>query len=374
MAGATAQSVRRWRAQRWFLAGQAQSLDEATASLPPLAAGPGAYLSLFARVKGFRARTLERALLKGGFLCVMPIFGLGDVLVAPPIAPLYAATRGFIARRNARRTKRWRALEDQFGEQSAALHGVLSGAPAAAGELSRAPTAIAALDEMARRGQALKVPGDQRLDGRFSYGKPPRELAGASLQVEGYAFLEDLALEFFRFAGPATRDDFSWWSGVSPPAGRHSIEDLSGLIGEIDIEGERKAFFMREEDAADLRQGHGVETSRVCLLPSMDCARFALRSGFAALCDERMAARYVPAARRARGSLAGGPRFLTFGGRIGGKWEPAGPDRIEVEAIRPRSIDEGFASTQAGTDLLEFLRSEIPWALSPDQRGRSALL
>jgi hypothetical protein len=101
----------------------------------------------------------------------------------------------------------------------------------------------------------------------FVFWKPEDRERIAAAPREGWAFLEDLALHYFRTAGPATRDDLAWWLNISFAAARRTIEDLAGTLEEVDIAGEKQAHFMLEEGASALRSGRLEASRRVALLP-----------------------------------------------------------------------------------------------------------
>jgi hypothetical protein len=78
--------------------------------------------------------------------------------------------------------------------------------------------------------------------------------------------LAEVALRFLAQQGPATREDFARWWGVSPADGGRVFKALGERIEPVDVEGE--AYWARAEDVAELRAAESVKTVR--LLPAFD--------------------------------------------------------------------------------------------------------
>ncbi len=80
------------------------------------------------------------------------------------------------------------------------------------------------------------------------------------------AAVEEIALRYLAVHGPATREDFARWWGVSPADGGRVFRALGERIEPVDVEGE--PYWARAEDVADLA---GAERARgVRLLPAFD--------------------------------------------------------------------------------------------------------
>ncbi|NUT49245.1 MAG: winged helix DNA-binding domain-containing protein [Saccharothrix sp.] len=78
--------------------------------------------------------------------------------------------------------------------------------------------------------------------------------------------VERVALRFLAQQGPATREDFARWWGVSPAEGGRVVKALGDRVEPLDVEG--VPHWVRAEDADDLRAAEPVRTVR--LLPAFD--------------------------------------------------------------------------------------------------------
>jgi len=190
-----------------------------------------------------------------------------------------------------------------------------------------------------------------------------------------YRFLEDAALYYYRFAGPATRDDFLWWGSLSRSAARHTIEDLAVVLEEVDLQDERSAQFMLEEDAAELREDRFVETSRVALLPPVDPVQFATRRGFGALCEPRVAARILGQGRPGLRDSTAAVRPLLVGGSVLGTWLWNARDgQVEFHLAREVEDETTDEVRRAAASLAEFLSgpvAKLPRGEAPSRPSRA---
>lgn len=351
MHGVAAADVRRWRAHRSYLTLLATDVATAAAAIPPLSASPSAYLSLAARVENFRPQALDELVLADRALRPYPLWRMGPLLVPPDwIAPLEALHR-FRAGSGARRSRVWRRREAAYAELFPRVGAVLTTAPQTLSQLeqhggldSAAVPWSGGLDElladMAGRGDAVMgLSGTSLAAAEVTFASTDSHDHIPPAAATSYEFLADVALPYFRVAGPATRDDFVWWASISYSSARHTIEDLAGLLEEVDIEGERKAHFLPEDDGADLRRRPLISSERATLLPALDPVRMATEAGFAALCDPRIVPK-APPGRRGPGGIAGGTRPVLVGGAVVGRWEWNAKER-RAETILFKELGEG---------------------------------
>lgn len=190
-----------------------------------------------------------------------------------------------------------------------------------------------------------------------------------------YGFLSELASYYFRVCGPATRDDFALWAGVSRAAARKTLEDLAGVLDEVDIEGERQAHFMMEEDAAEMRARPKPTTTRAVLLPWADPAMTSFARGFASMADARAGARLRLVPRRSREGLGRVAQPVLVGGTIVGSWDRSPKTRrIEVTLVRELGPDAQAAVETEAQRLDRFLEedlSRLPGTSAPARRSAS---
>jgi hypothetical protein len=76
--------------------------------------------------------------------------------------------------------------------------------------------------------------------------------------------LHEIAARYLKAHGPATREDFARWWGVTPAEGWRTLKDLD--LAEVVLDGRK--YLLRKEDEADLRTAEPVRTVR--LLPAFD--------------------------------------------------------------------------------------------------------
>lgn len=368
-----AADVRTWRARRWYLTEPAPDVASAASALPPLPASPTAYVSLFARMPGFRAEALDRMVFEDRSLRPYPMWRRGARLVPVENVSILEATHLFRARAGARRSKVWKRREGAYDAAAPAAAEFLAVNPRTAEQLAdsgacqRAGVPTVArlrdlLDEMAARGDALRTfAGTSLNSAQPAYASPAHADYIPPAPAQTYEFLVDLALDYFRTAGPATRDDFVWWASISYASARHSIEDLAGLLEEVDIDGERKAHFMHEEDAADLRSSRRPRSARAALLPADDPSGVATERGFDVLGGLDLDEGLSSPSRRVRARPVKTTRPLVAGGRIAGSWGWDPHDQRATARIAGELGPEEMAEVEAA---LEGLGDFLPQALS----------
>lgn len=366
MRGVPVKTLRRWRAHRMGLLEPALTVAGALETLPPLSAGPSAYFSLWARVRP-RPDPEHVEGLVAAREALVPHFanGLGDVLLPPDIVAPLAAARLYRVRRDTRRSRRRRQREQALQATAEPVVGTLSRSPAPLAELvprGRAGAkAKAALDEMCARGRVRKSPEGAALDRRFRLALSPEVESAAERLLGGWTFLEDLALYYLKVAGPATRDDFAWWSGASGAAARRTIEELVGLVDEIDLEGGDQAHFMLEEDAAKLRRFVAVPSKHAALLPSLDPVRYAWSEGFASLASARVSPRVEARKRRRSGAIVAEEGVLTVGGSTVGSWT-VGPAGVRCARFGALDEDRDYAVEAERSRVETLVETRLAWA------------
>ncbi|MCA1829794.1 MAG: winged helix DNA-binding domain-containing protein, partial [Myxococcales bacterium] len=117
-----------------------------------------------------------------------------------------------------------------------------------------------ALGKLQNEGRIRRVPVNGRLDQqRYAYvaWKPPpkTDFSEETLAVE-------LARRFFRWAGPATQPQFSWWSGLGVKASKAAIEKLKLA--------QTEHGFLLPEDAPKLEKFRAPEKPQYALVASLD--------------------------------------------------------------------------------------------------------
>lgn len=205
-----------------------------------------------------------------------------------------------------------------------------------------------ALGELQRTGRIRRVPVESRLDQqRYRYALwVPNPLAGFSLTAEQVH--QELAKRFFAWAGPATLDEFRWFSGLGVKAAQAALAGLATeAVGErLLLAGDRDAFAQYREP----------KDPRYALVSSLDGVTL-LRRDLAGLLDPADAAREVVAdkALKKLGGLGDPPSHTILDrGRIVGLWE-FDPERGEIAWTAFVKKNDALKAAVARTE--EFIRS-----------------
>lgn len=111
------------------------------------------------------------------------------------------------------------------------------------------------------QGRLVFGPGE----GQYVRFTSPRTWLGVDPAARDGA-VEEVALRFLAQQGPATREDFARWWGVSPADGGRVFKALGDRIVPLDVEGSSQ--WVRAEDLGSLRDAEPVKTVR--LLPAFD--------------------------------------------------------------------------------------------------------
>jgi hypothetical protein len=111
------------------------------------------------------------------------------------------------------------------------------------------------------QGRLVFGPGE----GQFVRFTAPRTWLGVE-PADREGAVEEIALRFLAQQGPATREDFARWWGVSPADGGRVFKALGERIVPLDVEG--APHWARAQDVESLRGAEPVRTVR--LLPAFD--------------------------------------------------------------------------------------------------------
>lgn len=239
-----------------------------------------------------------------------------------------------------------------------------------------------ALRNLEFAGRIERVPVDDRLDHEQYVWRRPTVAPDLRALPEDLAGLAaPLAERFFRFAGPATLDEFTTWSGLSKRDAKAGIK-ACGLVT-LRITGYADEAFAHPDDADALAAPAPVEGG-VALLNFAD-NYVTLRATPAALADPAHAPRVANSWGRGQKPLSESSylhcRAALDGDRLAGSWEwdpDAGAVVAEPFDDLPPARAEALAAEAAS--LTAFLRDEVGHARSTSidtekaQRERLALV
>ena len=187
---------------------------------------------------------------------------------------------------------------------------------------------------------------------QFTYALLEARVANPS-RLERDAALAELARRYFTTRGPATVDDFAWWSGLTKADARRGVEAAASHLRHESIDG--KSYW-----SPDAERGIRISSPLTHLLPNYDEYIVSLKDRSAY--GERLASSGV----KPRSSALSG-HSLVVNGQIVGGWKRTLVGRSVVVEPRPlvrlseaerRSI--GVAARKFGRFL--GLPARIPWS------------
>ena len=138
-----------------------------------------------------------------------------------------------------------------------------------------------------------------------------RERVGESAPMDRAEALGMLAVKYFRSHGPATLEDFVWWSGLGIGECRRGIEACGKAITSFLYKG--REFFVHEESRT-----RGFRSGKVLLLPSYDEYLIGYKSRDVVLHPD-----YSHHAHDKKGIFH---HVVAYDGEIIGNWHPSAKD------------------------------------------------
>jgi hypothetical protein len=207
--------------------------------------------------------------------------------------------------------------------------GELASALAAAG-ISTAGQRLAHLLQRAEL-EAL-ICGGARRGKQFTYTLLENRAPDSRPRLGRDEALTELALRYFRSRGPATLDDFKWWSGLGPAEARAGLDAVQSRLAATLIEG--RTYWHGKDTAAKVR------SPAAFLLPAFDEYLIAYRDRDAVLDPQ-----FVKRLNAGGGILGAG---IVLDGRVIGTWRRALArsavaielDFFEVPAPQERQVIE----------------------------------
>jgi hypothetical protein len=341
------------------------------------AGGHGTYLALRARIPGLHRADVDHAALEEGSLveipaaraCVMTVPRADAALALraaeKTVAAAYEAakkTAGVTAREIHRLSS---AIVDALGRGPLAGDDLRAAIPAklvrslgdAGKKIGESTTLALALRLMQANG-TVERRATGRLDARrFSYLLfEPRPLAPG----DG---APDLALEltrrFFAWAGPATRAELAWWTGLAQGVAREAMVRAS--LSRVDVDGWDAELWMLEEDVDRLRRARFDDG--FTFLPFRD-NYLGFRRGLDGLVDPAVRDRSVAGWENGPATVGGltslHHHFIVAKGLVVGIWEYDPADRRVVwGAFGDLSAAEKRALKAEAERTAAFAREEL---------------
>jgi hypothetical protein len=161
--------------------------------------------------------------------------------------------------------------------------------------------------------------------------------------------LAELALRYFLGHGPATVQDFCWWSGLTATDAKAGLEAVRSQLAQAVVDG--KTYWMAPGTPEAVAEAAKEKAPRVHLLPGFDEYLLGYRDRSAVL-DPQYAQRIVP------GSNGVFLPTLVIEGRVAGTWKRAAKKKsvqINAQPFAPLSADEESAFWEAAQRYGDFI-------------------
>jgi DNA glycosylase AlkZ-like len=193
---------------------------------------------------------------------------------------------------------------------------------------------------------------------KVTFTRPDAWLAVPATVHDPDEALREVTRRFLAANGPATREDYARWWGVTPAKAGQRISELGDEVEEVDVEGEPRWILAGAQPAGS------APTGVVRLVPAFD--QYVVG---ATLHAEALLPPDVPRALvyRAQGWLS---PVLLVDGRMEGVWRFARKGRriaISIEPFRPQGADVREAAEAEAERVATFLGGEmrLEWAAAP---------
>lgn len=285
----------------------------------------GAKWSLGLRLEGVTDAEVERALSGRSIVRTWPMRGTLHFVAAADVRWMLALLSPRVVAAAAKRHRDLGLDEATFARGSELWAGALEGGGQLTREEMYEVLEQAGISTAAQRGYHMLWRSAQ--EGLICYGAMRGkqqtfalldEWVPASRPKARDEALAEVARRYFRTRGPATVQDFTWWTGLTAADAKAALAMVRGELEGVDVEGE--TYW-----SAGGAVGRGEAATRAHLLPAFDEFLLAYKDRSAAL-EERYAKRLH----------AGGGAFspsVAVGGRIRGTWRRTlKRDAVLVEA------------------------------------------
>jgi hypothetical protein len=286
---------------------------------------PTSYLSHLARIQNFDFDRLDQLLYRDRQLvrlrCMRSSVYLAPVQSLPTI---FQATRASNLPRLQKLVKRSGVSESDYQALAAQIETLLDNRSLTVADIKKT---LASKNENANRVMNFIVAamcGEGRLtrtnvrggwtSDLFEYGLTGQWLPDVDLfSITPEAATIDLARMYFARYGPATAEDFYWWSGMRQSEVKPALDALADELSPIEIEGFKGDYLILSRDADVLRFAQDAPPAGIRLLPIWDGYMVAYRDR----------ARYVDARRYnyIYDKSGNATSTILLNGKAGGVWD-----------------------------------------------------
>ena len=251
---------------------------------------PTCYLSLLARTPKFSPRGSGRGVVHPPTIAQNALHAASQFLVSKSLIPVLfqatkatcqAAFRNLVEKSGVPRKKYERAasrIEQLLATEGMTVSELKKALPSASAAVRNALNFIVAL--MCAEGRLIRARtrGSWKSDlceyTTFQNGLPEVDLES----IEPAAVRVVVARHYFEAFGPATAEDFQWWSGFSKPESENALSELAQELMPVDIAGLDGDYFILKKNAELLDRVAEQVPQNVALLPVWDAYLMAYKN------------------------------------------------------------------------------------------------
>ncbi|HYL99375.1 MAG TPA: winged helix DNA-binding domain-containing protein [Blastocatellia bacterium] len=262
---------------------RASTVLEVASAIPGLyGTSPTCYLSLAARVSGFRLEDLDRELYDQRALVRMRAMrGSMFVVTAETVAVYHQATAATARRAFTRLIEKCGVSKTEYRAIAQKITLLLEGGERTTAEIRKEISPIAdsvkhglnfIVGLMCGEGLLIRagVRGGWRSD-QYAYARLVDWLPNVRLEaVESAEARALIARQYFESFGPASKQDFAWWSGFSKKDTDTCLRDIVADLRMIEIKGLPSQYLLPEQGLDPLLAETPEPVGEVSLLPAWD--------------------------------------------------------------------------------------------------------
>ncbi len=236
------------------------------------------YLSLFARVEGFRREQLDEELYVARSLGkIRYVRTTVHVLPKVFVPTALAATRTLTEPSSRGYAQFLGITREQYAETSRAIMKILKGKKGMTTkkikqQLQTTLNVSPIVNLMCDRGLLIRgAPQKGWRSNMHTYFLLSEYFPGLKLDTIGEKDAKKaVVLRYLASFGPATENDVSWWSGFTKAQVRPIIDELTNEIAYVTVSGIEKEFIMLSQDEKALAADAATGTHVVNMLPTLD--------------------------------------------------------------------------------------------------------
>lgn len=232
------------------------------------------YLSLFARVPGFSRDMLDEEMYaRRNLVRIRCMRNTMHILPCDMLPAAFVATRK-ITGANAGKFLEYRGVsDDEYRDLSNKITALLADGGRAIAEIKKAIGPVtnmpAVLTIMCDRGILVRGETPNWRSNAYTYHLFSEYLPGLSLDsIDDHDAILQLARSYFAAFGPATAEDFAWWSGLGKTKVFNALSEMP--VAHVEIQGLKGDFVLLQDDLHALNETENDAGTVVNFLPWLD--------------------------------------------------------------------------------------------------------